>query len=536
MARNFFVNIDALPPQDASSLTFISDAARSPEPRKGIMKNFVIIILCLAALGFGAFQLRQYSGIETFQTADQKTEPPAAPTPAPVLRAIDVDAMAARMKKHQDIYIKLRDETLQAYAKLHPVASGYDKPAQTAIRLAAYLWVWDDYYQEGLWQTYANYADQSLPKHPTATDKGDPLINAVYDIEWIWSREKHSTKDENIAGFKKCADELEQTDYPIEFKYWDYANLARNLAQARAYEKKPDGLGKTFALVPEVTGKTSHWYEELIKSHTPDDLLFAKAKALIYGSRDDEESLNLIWAAFDKSFAQYAPDSPARAAIQGRYYIDSAWNARGSGEVNTVSPNGWKLFGERLQKASDVLETAYTNSDIKQSVSDNMLTVELGQGQGRDRMEMWFQRAVTDDSDDYTAYRNKLLYLLPRWYGSEQEMWNFGMECARTQNWSSKTPMILVEALQYGIEDNPQTYSMAEWWGPLEKVFLTYLEHYPESTIYRSKFAKYAAKSGHWKTAKEQFDILGSNWDRRTFTDDEYKTLLQTTVSSVKSN
>ncbi|MGB8355116.1 MAG: hypothetical protein WCD79_14560 [Chthoniobacteraceae bacterium] len=536
MARIFFAHIDALPPQDASSLTFSSDVSKSPEPQKGIMKNLVVIILCLAALGFGAFQLRQYSGIENFQTADQKADPPATPTPAPVLRAIDVDAMAARMKKHQDIYIKLRDESLQTYAKLHPVTSSYDKPAQTAIRLASYLWVWDDYYEEGLWDTYANYAAQALPKRLTAADEGDPLLNTVYDIEWLWSRDVHSAGDQTIAVTKTCSDKLEQTDYPAEFKYWGYANAIKNLAQARAYEKKSDALGKTFTLAPELADKTAHWYEELIKLRMPDDLLFAKGKALIHGLEDDEESLNLGWAVFDKSFAQYAPDSPARAALQGWYYIDYAWNARGSGYADTVSPDGWKLFGERLKKANDILETAYTNSDIKSVVAGNMITVELGQGEGRDQMEMWFQHAIADDPDDYTAYQNKLRYLLPRWYGSEQEMWNFGMECARTQNWSSKIPMILVEAWQYGFADNPKKYSMAEWWEPLEKVFHTYLEHYPESTIYRSKFAKYAAKSGHWKIAKEQFDILGDDWDRRTFKDDEYKTLLQMTASNLKSN
>ncbi|MBW8782580.1 MAG: hypothetical protein JF599_11935 [Verrucomicrobia bacterium] len=40
--------------------------------------------------------------------------------------------------------------------------------------------------------------------------------------------------------------------------------------------------------------------------------------------------------------------------------------------------------------------------------------------------------------------------------------------------------------------------------------------------VYRSRLAKYAALGGHWQVAKEQFKILGDNWDQRTFSKSEY--------------
>lgn len=467
-------------------------------------------------------------------TPDKIVAATSAPTQQTSLRSIDVDALAARMKKHQDLYKQLRDESLSVYAKTHTVASQYDKPAQTAIRLAAYLWVWEDYYQEGLWQTYGDYSKQCMPTQPSVSGAADPLISVFDDIRYFWSRDYHSTASDNVAAIKERADTLEKSDYPACFKYFAYANLIKNLTDAKHYEKNANGLGQSYGLLPELENKAAKWYGELIKQHCPDDIMFARGKALIFGLRDDEEELNSLWADFTKVFDQITPASPLRVPVEGRYYIDSAWNARGSGWSNKVTETGWKLFNERLGKASDILETAYSSSECKALIAEDMLTVELGQGQGRERMEMWFQRAIADDPGNYSAYQAKLKYLQPRWYGNAQEAWNFGLECVKSQNWSAKLPMVLVEEAEWIADSHPKVYSIPEVWDPLETVFRAYLVHYPNSTIYRSKFAKYAALGAHWKVAKEQFDILGNDWDRGSFENNEYQTLLQSAITNSK--
>ena len=78
--------------------------------------------------------------------------------------------------------------------------------------------------------------------------------------------------------------------------------------------------------------------------------------------------------------------------------------------------------------------------------------------------------------------------------------------------------------------------TLPQVWEPLEKVYREYLRHYPESTIYRSEFAKCAAQGGHWKIAKEQFDILGDEWDRGTFEGGEYKSFLESATRQANAN
>jgi hypothetical protein len=141
-------------------------------------------------------------------------------------------------------------------------------------------------------------------------------------------------------------------------------------------------------------------------------------------------------------------------------------------------------------------------------------------------MEMWFQRGIAADPDDYDVYHRKFMYLRPRWYGTPEDLYKFGVECVRTGNWSSNIPMILVDAIDDLGEGNPGIYSKPEIWEPLEKVFREYLQRYPESMGCRSRFAKCAALGGHWKAAKEQFDLLGRNWSTSVFKQQEYAALL----------
>ena len=125
-----------------------------------------------------------------------------------------------------------------------------------------------------------------------------------------------------------------------------------------------------------------------------------------------------------------------RPALQGASNIEWAWAARGTGFSNEVVGEGWKFkFGDRLQIATGILEQAYARHPEAGFIDREMLSVELGQGQGRDRMELWFGRAIQADPDDFEAYRAKADYLAPKWYGSDEDVWNFGVECAKTENW-----------------------------------------------------------------------------------------------------
>jgi hypothetical protein len=170
-----------------------------------------------------------------------------------------------------------------------------------------------------------------------------------------------------------------------------------------------------------------------------------------------------------------------------------------------------------------VLEPAYAKHPEAGYLARQMITVELGQGQGHDRMELWFGRAMKADPDDYEACRNKANYLTPKWYGSDDELWNFAVECAQSKAWGGKVPLLFEEELQGDLGQKRAAYlGDPDKWAIMEAAFRGYLAQFPNSTYHRSVFARYAVEGQHWAVAEEQFKILGENWDEMVFPGERY--------------
>jgi hypothetical protein len=56
-----------------------------------------------------------------------------------------------------------------------------------------------------------------------------------------------------------------------------------------------------------------------------------------------------------------------------------------------------------LSVAEKALEKAWTLNPKNEQIALKMMTVELGQGKGRQRMEVWFDRAMKLNTNSYAA-------------------------------------------------------------------------------------------------------------------------------------
>jgi hypothetical protein len=199
---------------------------------------------------------------------------------APPLRSlVDVDALAARMQLRQVVYQKLRDEAFDAYAKRHPGQHPYDELAKTTLRLASYLWVWDDYYGEGLRRDLDNYA-----AHLNRNGCPDQIWASLLDIDFF--RDRHSGTDDSVNIVNHCADLLAATEYPAAFKFESYANCVANMVKTKkevSPQLKLQDLSSTI-------DKTIQSYRELVKQNLPNDILFYKGESLLVDVKDDEAS------------------------------------------------------------------------------------------------------------------------------------------------------------------------------------------------------------------------------------------------------
>ena len=223
---------------------------------------------------------------------------------------------------------------------------------------------------------------------------------------------------------------------------------------------------------------------------------------LLNSSGMSNEVIWNLYRAVEDPLEKNWMDTAAGLLAKGRAYINGAWVARGIGLANTVTPEGWKQMAGRLAVAERALEAAWALDPKNSDVCYQMMSVELGQGKGRDRMEMWFDRGMNLIPSGYGFCSSKLYYLYPRWYGSEEEMLKFGRLCLTNTAWSGRVPVILVDAHDEVARMQATPQLRAEyWWKPevwkdVEAAFEACLKKQPDDTDLRHRYAKYAMKGG----------------------------------------
>ncbi|MEI9999900.1 MAG: hypothetical protein WDO13_12470 [Verrucomicrobiota bacterium] len=493
----------------------------TPPPSPSVGKVLVILGAAILVLWlvsgsiagyvfWNLYQARQaHQGYTVTASPNPMRQRPVSLKPLP-----DADALAARMKEKQEVYRDVRDTALAAYQKTYPAPTPHDDEARAALKLMAYLAVWGDYYGEGLWQQLAVHQD-----HFTATGVHLPVFELFTDIHVYEGR--YTSDEAGARDLSQKAMDFNLTPYPAAFKFLVDQMAIGNVFSLRNNTNNTPPLGESLKDLPKLRDLAVAAYGDMIRAHYPNGYLYYEGTTLMDAIKD-EALLKSTSAGLDSAFAVADKDNETAAALDGLFYVDYAWLARGSGTSDTVTTEGWRLMADRLASANQILTGLYAKDPNNPLVPRAMMGVVLGQEQPRDQMELWFQRGVKLNADPFRLYMAKRYYLLPRWYGSDEIVWQYGLECAATNDWAGKIPLVLIEAIDDAGSRDPGVYTSAEIWGPVEKTFRGYLDHYPDAVTWRSRFVKCAVAGGHWDVAAEQLKILGNDWDRDIFEGDEY--------------
>jgi hypothetical protein len=166
------------------------------------------------------------------------------------------------------------------------------------------------------------------------------------------------------------------------------------------------------------------------------------------------------------------------------------------------------------------LNTAWKLDRNEPRIAVKMISVELGQGKGRDRMELWFQRAMTADPNNYDACDAKLQYIEPKWYGSVADMLKFGHECVENEQWGGHVPLILMDvhvAIQREFANEAEKadyWKQPQVWTDLKSAFDRFFELNPAEIGWYHNYAWYAYQAGDWATLNKVIPKLGPvNYD-----------------------
>ena len=341
-----------------------------------------------------------------------------------------------------------------------------------------------------------------------AVDAGcdDPLVLYMYSRnEWLLGP---ADPKATLARHRDAVMALDQSQHAAE---WTCRAAARYLQQTGvADDQVSDVIRRSFPKAIQEMGRPNDdtsGFVELV--HT--------AMSTCMRPQEAFDFIHPLYAA------ARAANDPGPHIYKGNRFIDAAWEARGGGWAQTVSPQGWKLFGERLAVARESLEAAWKADPTDARAPTLMIKVVLGDSGDKGEMEMWFRRAMANNPDNRTACGSKLWFLYPRWHGSHAEMLVFGRQCLATQNWWGPLPTILVDA-HVGVSketQDPKAYlAQPEVWDDIRAVYGSFLEAFPDSPRagwYRSTLAKWACDCQQWPEAKKLFDEIGEKPNLEVF-------------------
>lgn len=256
------------------------------------------------------------------------------------------------------------------------------------------------------------------------------------------------------AGVRRALEELKRRKYP----------LARILMVSAALSRLTEDLEE----------------RERLMRFIPEQL-----PSLCSGKLSDAERrvyLEMAWPSLrsrnqQRTFAE-AMKSRADAdpwvldVADGRLNVLLAWDSRGNGAANTVTPEGWRGFHERMSQARDALTRAWKLAPHLPEAPKEMIIVAMGDGRklNEDKLD-WFDRAVKAQIDYAPTYSAMIQATLPRWGGSYEEMLKLADGCIQEPiRFDTLVPfhyLLIVKAIgedankPWGPMSNPHVYDSA---------------------------------------------------------------------------
>jgi hypothetical protein len=199
-----------------------------------------------------------------------------------------------------------------------------------------------------------------------------------------------------------------------------------------------------------------------------------------------------------KRWRTMSPYAPAAAIAEAEYWQWYAWNARGAGYASTVTPDGWKLFHERLQKAEAVLDES--RSFASDSPLWGLAYIEVGTGLGwpKDRILRQLAESAAKDPTFSLLYTTTAYYLTPRWGGD----WLLVDQLARsavksteaTEGWSYYALVYMSVDSCCGTMNLFRDTDVS--WPDMKRGFEDLVRLYPHSAWNVNRFAAYACVAG----------------------------------------
>lgn len=354
---------------------------------------------------------------------------------------------------------------------------------------------------------------RDLVKITLAAGCTDPMVT------YLGLRYVHGPPDSANAdaaqAYRQVADALAQSQYAPIRKF--YASLRAAQAWKAAHDRA-EGSGRVYGPYRRTAFK--ELCLALQEADLPaDEALDAAAELMDVVKENSTHGDEFLPTLVDYLGRRWPANARARW-LRGKAQVALAWNRRGSGYAGTVPDEGWEAFGQHLDGAAVDLEESWKLDPSNAETAVEMMRVELGQGRGRPRMELWFERAMKADPACYDAAYQKVWYLQPKWHGSAAEAIAFGHECVQSKEWKGRVPLILWEAHRMLANDRASGLKDQHWlqpgvWSDVQASFERFFELNPDARGWRHDYALHAYKCRQFDKFLDLLPTMG--WVRDSY-------------------
>ncbi len=206
------------------------------------------------------------------------------------------------------------------------------------------------------------------------------------------------------------------------------------------------------------------------------------------------------------------PKSITAAVALAQAYLNFAWHARGDGFTDTVTESGWRLFGQRADKAKSILDAAASLATKCPQWYLSMLQVARAQGWDVEQSTKVLQQAATSFPDYYYSYGSLAGYMLPKWGGEEGDAANFAKQSAdRVGGTKGDILYFRIGERVVCACDEPEFRRFS--WARLQKGYEAIEKEYGSSDSDLNVLALMATKNNDSVVADAAFKRIGDNFD-----------------------
>jgi hypothetical protein len=369
---------------------------------------------------------------------------------------------------------------------------------------------WDD--QVGA--VYAAYARRYLTNSPAnhealvqaitrldGYEGTDPMVRYLrvnYSEQWAtntwraWAAELLAAHDTALRG-----------DYP----HWVRFRIGRSAIRA---VERADSMVRFFPRTKQVTAAIQDMARD--PNAPPEEVV--KAASLWFHAGNQQVWYDYVGEVVLPVIEKHQGQTDSWYQLVGDTETTLAWKDRGTAFIGDVKPEQQQKFAEHLAKAEAALTAGWNINPANVEIARFMMTVELGQGRGRSRMELWFDRVMTLDPNRADAVNQMLEYLHPKWYGSAAACLEFARRSARNDSWGGKTPLVLARvhdmlAGYSGLGESPDYWHRDEVWEDVRFASEKYLSAHPDDHAERLQYALRAHRCGQYARFQELVELAG---------------------------